>query len=126
MDENEQSQSGSPASRYFQLESYQGVTVVNFEDLQLAPDARDPLYALAEDPAHKRIVLNLGNLWGLTSFGLGVLANFQQKAEAAGGRVTLCCVNENLAQLFRLTKFDLIFEMHPTQDDAIRAFGEAR
>jgi anti-anti-sigma factor len=119
-------QSQSPASRYFQLESYQGVTVVNFEDLQLAPDARDPLYALAEDPAHKRIVLNLGNLWGLTSSGLGILANFQQKAQAAGGRVTLCCVNENLEQLFRLTKFDLIFEMHPTQDDAIRAFGEAR
>jgi anti-sigma B factor antagonist len=126
MDENEQTQSGSPASRYFQLESYQGVTVVNFEDLQLAPDAREPLYALAEDPAHGRIVLNLANVWALTSSGLGILANFQQKAEAAGGRVTLCCVNENLAQMFRLTKFDQVFETHPTQEDAVRAFGEAR
>jgi anti-anti-sigma factor len=110
------------ADRYFRTETQDGVTVVIFEDIQIGPDARDPIYGLIENQEKPRIVVDLANIFALSSHALGILANFQNKVRAAGGGLKLCGVNPNLAQLFRLTKFDQIFEIHGTRDEAVRAF----
>jgi anti-anti-sigma factor len=114
--------SPADADRYFHTETQDGVTVVIFEDIQIGPDARDPIYGLVENQGKTRIVVDLGDVWALSSHALGILANFQNKVRAAGGALKLCGVNPNLAQLFRLTKFDQIFEIHGTRDEAVRAF----
>ena len=110
------------ADRYVRTETQDGVTVVIFEDIQIGPDARDPIYGLLENQEKPRIVVDLANILALTSHALGILANFQNKVRAAGGGLKLCGVNPNLAQLFRLTKFDQIFEIHGTREEAVRAF----
>src|SRR5262245_30577886 len=110
------------ATRYFRLETQGDICVVHFEDIQLGPDSRDAVYGLVEKQGHSKLVLDLSDIWALSSFALGILANLQQRVEAAGGRLKLCGLNENIKQLFRLTKFDQIFEIYATREEALRAF----
>jgi anti-anti-sigma factor len=108
------------ASHYFRVEHQDGVAVVIFDDI--SPDAREPIYGLAENQGLTRIVIDLSDILALSSYALGILANFQNKVRAAGGSLKLCGVNPNLAQLFRLTKFDQIFEIYGTREEALNAF----
>ncbi|HEV3165417.1 MAG TPA: STAS domain-containing protein, partial [Isosphaeraceae bacterium] len=109
-------------SRYFLLDSRNGVTVLNFVDIQISPDAKDLLYSLVENQGHKQLLLNFSNIESLTTLNLGVLANLQKKVDAIGGQLKFCCLNPDLLRLFRMTKFDQIFEIYDTQEDALRAF----
>jgi anti-anti-sigma factor len=109
--------------RYFRVESQKGISIVHFEDIQIGPDARDPLYGLVENEGHTNVVLDLSEVWALSSLALGILANFQQRAESRGGCVKLCGLNPNLKQVFRMTKLDQIFAIYETRDDAVDALA---
>lgn len=115
----------TPAERYFRVESQDGVSIVHFEDIQIGPDARDPLYALVESEEHARVVLDLSDVWALSSLALGILANFQHRVESRGGRLKLCGLNANIRQVFRMTKLDQIFAICETREEAIRDFARA-
>jgi anti-sigma B factor antagonist len=109
-------------SRYFELESLNGVTVVHFVDIQIAPDAKELLYSLVESEGRKRLLLNFSNISALTTFALGILANLQKKVDTTGGQLKFCCLNPDLMKLFQMTKFDQIFHIYENQEDALRAF----
>jgi anti-anti-sigma factor len=115
-------ESETPAAHYFRVESQDGVTIVTFEDVQIGPDARDPLYGLVENDGHTNVVLDLSAIWALSSLALGILANFQQRVESRGGRLVLCGLNSNLKQVFRMTKLDQIFTISETRQDALQQF----
>jgi anti-anti-sigma factor len=112
----------TPPPRYFRVEPQNGVSIVRFEDIQIGPDARDPLYALAEKEGHTKVVLDLSEIWALSSLALGILANFQQRVEAGGGHVKLCGLNPNLRQVLRMTKLDQIFAITETAEQAVEEF----
>jgi anti-sigma B factor antagonist len=113
-----------PQSRYFHLEYQGGLTIVNFVDIQIGPDARDHLYALVHDGGHRQILLDFSNVWALSSCALDILTNLQRKVEAAGGQLTLCCLNPNLIQLFRMTKLDQFFDIPESRPDFPAIAGE--
>jgi anti-anti-sigma factor len=112
----------TPSPHGFRVESQAGITIVRFDDIQIGPDSRDPLYSLVENEGHTNIVLDLSEVWALSSLALGILANFQQKIEARHGRLKLCGLNPNVKQLFRMTKLEQIFNIHPTDQDALQDF----
>ncbi len=112
----------TPEPRYFHVESRDGITIVRFDDIQIGPDAREPLYGLVENEGHTKIVLDLSDIWALSSLALGILANFQQRVEARGGRLKLCGLNPNIKQIFRMTKLDQIFQVYANQEDALHDF----
>jgi anti-anti-sigma factor len=116
------SESETPGARYFSVESQDGVTIVRFDDIQIGPDARDSLYGLVENEGHTRVVVDLSELWALSSLALGILANFQQRIESRGGRLVLCGLNANLKQVFRMTKLEQIFAITETAQDALQQF----
>jgi anti-sigma B factor antagonist len=64
-----------PISRYYRLESHNGVTVVHFVDIQISPDAKDLLYSLVEREGHTQLLLNLSNISVIATFALGILAS---------------------------------------------------
>jgi anti-anti-sigma factor len=115
-------ESQTPRARYFSVEAQNGVTIVRFDDIQIGPDARDPLYGLVENEGHTNVVLDLSEIWALSSLALGILANFQQRVESRGGRLVLCGLNANLKQVFRMTKLEQIFAISETAQDALQQF----
>jgi anti-sigma B factor antagonist len=110
------------SSRYIRPESRDGVTVVRFVDIQIGPDAKDSLYGLADGGGHERLLIDLSNIEGLSTQALGMLMMLQKKVRTAGGRMKLCGLNPEMRQLFRMTKADQVFEIHPTEEEALRAF----
>jgi len=115
----------TPSPHGFRVESQGGITIVRFDDIQIGPDSREPLYGLVEEQGHTNIVLDLSDVWALSSLALGILANFQQKVEARDGQLKLCGLNPNLKQLFRMTKLEQIFNIHETDQEALRDFVRA-
>jgi anti-sigma B factor antagonist len=115
----------TPSPHGFRVELQGGITVVRFDDIQIGPDTREPLYGLVENDGHTRVVLDFSDIWALSSLALGILASFQHKVEARGGRLKLCGLNPNLKQLFRMTKLEQIFDIHKTAEEALEDFVRA-
>jgi anti-sigma B factor antagonist len=107
---------------HFRLEVVDGVTIVHFMGPKITVDVREPLYRLVEQEGHQRLLLNFENVRFLSSAPLGVLINLETKVEAISGRLTLCCLNPDLLELFRITKLDQILAIYDRQEDALRAF----
>lgn len=112
----------APSSRYLRLKSQNGVTIVNFVDIQISPDAKELLYGLVEKKGHKRLLLNLSNISSMSTMALGILANLQKKVTAAGGQMSLCCLSADIINLFHMTKFDQVFTVHANQEEALSNF----
>jgi anti-sigma B factor antagonist len=108
--------------RHFELEPRGAVTVVRFVDNQLSPSAREPLFALPEDPERRKLLLDLQGIDTLSTHSLGILANFQRKLDALGGQLKFCNLSPDMKQLFRMTKFDQIFEIYDNPEHALGAF----
>jgi anti-anti-sigma factor len=114
------------ASEFFRLEQTDGVLVVTALGAEISPEARDPLYAIGErlaDAAEpRRMVLSLAGVKTLNSATIGVLINFQKRVRDAGGSLKICRLDPYVRNIFRLTKMDLLFDLHDTEQDAIAAF----
>ncbi|WP_113911399.1 STAS domain-containing protein [Roseovarius dicentrarchi] len=75
-------------------------------------DAMRAATADATDP----VVLDLGQVQFIDSSGLGaIVAAF--KLLGPGRRMDLACLTPDVAKVFRLTRMDTIFAIHPSLED---------
>lgn len=68
------------------------------------------------------IVLDCGGLRYVSSAGLQVLLVAGQLAEGKGGRVVFCRLRRNLGEIFAMTKFDTIFSVYASAEEAVASF----
>lgn len=68
-----------------------------------------------------RFVLDLSDLSFLDSGGFATLVNLLKRARAMGGDVVLVSpTNETVQRIISLTKFDRVFKLYPSKDDALK------
>ena len=82
------------------------------------PGVRPAVRAALEGGA-RQIVLNLEDVSDIDSFGVAVLASSHMSAVNRGGRLLLCNLSRKLQHLFAITRLDTVFEIYPTERDAI-------
>lgn len=75
----------------------------------------------AIDP--RRVVLNMSKVQFLPSLALGQLVGFQKKVKGAGGVVKICGLTPNIEKVFKLTRFDKLFDIFAREDEAVQSFG---
>jgi anti-sigma B factor antagonist len=75
------------------------------------------------DAGNHRIVLNLGEVDFIDSSGLGAIVSGLKKI-GTNGNLVICAVRETVMSLFRLTRMNRVFEIFPTEDEAVRAFSK--
>lgn len=85
---------------------------------------RDDLKKIIQDGA-KRIVLNLGDVNYIDSGGLGTLVALHTTAHNAGGTIKLANLTERVGDLLQVTKLLTVFEVHPSEYEALEAFRQA-
>lgn len=68
---------------------------------------------------HRRIVLNLGSVEMLDSFGLAVLISLLKLSKEHGGYLTLYGLNTQVSRLIELTHMDRVLEIWETEGQAI-------
>ena len=80
----------SDPSPHFTVEAADGVSFIIPAGPEIAPDARDPLYAAADDladgPPPRRVVLDLHNVRSLNSATIGVLINLRSGSGTRAAR----------------------------------------
>jgi len=74
------------------------------------------------DTGIKRIVVDCTLLEYISSSGLATLTRLHKRMAQAGGDVKICSVKGVVGDLFRLMRFDAIFDIHPNIESARDAF----
>ena len=74
---------------------------------------------------HARVVLDLARLRFVDSSGLGAFISCLRKLNARGGDLKLCGLSKAVRAVFELVRMHRVFDIFPTQDDAVRAFTGA-
>ena len=84
---------------------------------------RDEIKQTLQDGA-KRIVLNLGEVNYIDSSGLGTLVSLHTTAHNAGATIKLANLTKRVGDLLQVTKLLTVFEVHPSEYEALEAFRQ--
>lgn len=68
------------------------------------------------------LVIDLSNVDYVSSAVLGRLVKIFKMVRNAKGKMKLAGVKNNILQVFKITKLDKMFEIHPTREKAVRSF----
>ena len=79
-------------------------------------ELRDRISQAIEQGA-KTILVDLKEVTFMDSSGLGALVTALKDVRAAGGKLCICSVNEQVKILFELTSMDRVFEIFRDQSD---------
>jgi len=74
---------------------------------------------------NKHLVVNLAEVEHLNSTALGVLISAHTNYVRRGGQMRLCSVDKRIENIFVITKLSLVFDVKPTEEQAIASFAEA-
>jgi anti-sigma B factor antagonist len=72
----------------------------------------------------KRIVLNMDNVSYIDSSGLGALVASHTSAKSQGATLKLCHLGSKFQEILLVTKLVTVFEVYPTEAEAIASFGK--
>jgi anti-sigma B factor antagonist len=100
------------------IEEVQGVTTVAFlsayvTDATTIQTIAAELYALVDQQARTKILLDFAAVRQLTTGMLGILISLQKRASAIGGRVVLTGIRPEVMRVFEVTRLDRILEIVP-------------
>lgn len=73
----------------------------------------------------KAIILDLNDVTFLSSSGLRTLLLLARELRKANGDLLLCALQPSVAEVFRMTGFDQIFQLHHTREEAAAHIGGA-
>ena len=68
----------------------------------------------------KEIVVNCSGLTYISSSGLRVFLMVLKKITASGGKFYLCCLKNNIREIFEITGFTSLFTIFDTLEEAIQ------
>jgi anti-anti-sigma factor len=95
------------------------VTIDGRLDAHSVPEAREQLDACIASGT-SRLVVDLSNVSFLDSAGLAMLVTVLKRARQEGGDVKLVWpTSENTQRILRLTRFDRVFEIANTAEQAL-------
>jgi anti-sigma B factor antagonist len=78
------------------------------------------------EAGNKHLVINLGETQHLNSTALGVLISAHSNYVRRGGQMKLCAVDKRIENIFVITKLSLVFDVFPTEQQAIASFAESK
>jgi len=70
------------------------------------------------------LIFDLSDLKQCNSSGLNIMVRTLTKTRIANGDLVLCNLNEALYKLFTITKFNEIFSIYPSLEDAVKHFKQ--
>jgi anti-sigma B factor antagonist len=91
-------------------------------DASIASNFRNKLIEIIND-GNTLIILNLTNVKFVDSSGLGsIVSGLKNLGEK--GDLSLCCIDEMIMSMFRLTRMDRVFKIFKTEREAIRSISQ--
>jgi len=76
------------------------------------------------ESGNKHLIINLAETQFLNSTALGVLISAHSSYVRRDGQVKLCSVDKRIENIFVITKLSLVFDVYPSEEQAIASFAE--
>jgi anti-sigma B factor antagonist len=86
-----------------------------------APDLKKYFDKLISEKKFK-VVINFENVFSVDSSGLGALIAGYNSFKKNNGSLKFYCIPEAVRMLFKLTKFEQLFEIYETRREALDSF----
>ena len=105
------------------------VGVVNFLTSQVLDELNvqqlgQELNDLVDKQYMVKLVVNFGKIKFLSSAVLGKLIALNKKIAAQKGRMAFCGINDDIMQVFKITKLDKLIPVFTDEDDAVRGVSK--
>ncbi len=105
------------------IEKRGNVDIVHFlaqrlTDPVLADNIKEYLLKTAEE-GKIHLIIDFSNVQYLSSSYLSILVALDKKVKPEGGSVDICCLNQNISSIFSIARFDMIFDIFGSENDAV-------
>jgi len=117
---------GSSTQR-LDIEEVGDVTIAKFIDKKILDENNiqiigNQLFALVDEDARNKIILDFSNVEYLSSAALGKLITMEKKVKAAKGKLRLACIRPEIYEVFAITKLNRLFKIYEDQERALDGF----
>jgi len=104
-----------------------GITRVGFLDKNILEEANiqqigDEIAGYIDSSQSPKLVLNFKNVEHLSSAALGMLITINNRVKQKDGQLRLCAINEQIYEVFVITKLNKLFQIHEDIDAAVKSF----
>ena len=104
------------------------IAIVNFIDRKILDEQNiqrigEDLCSLVDQYGRKKILLNFTNVEYLSSAALGKFISLNKKVAAAGGKLVMCNINEDIFEVFEITRLDRLFVIQKDEQSALQIFS---
>jgi len=106
---------------------HQGILIIEIVDVRLTQEidiqemGSDLINYLNETKLDK-VLLNFKNVKRMASSMIGKLNMLRKKAIAEKIDLRLCCLSNDIKEVFELTKLDTIFDIYASEEEAFAGF----
>lgn len=106
----------------------QGITRVEFIDRNILDEANiqqigEEITSLIEADDSPKLLISFANVDHLSSAALGTLITIHKKIEGKSGQLRLANIDPQIHEVFVITKLNMLFQIHDTEDDAVASFS---
>lgn len=115
------------SDRRLDIEEIGSVTVARFLEKKILDEANiemigQELFGLVDQDGRKQIILDFDLVEYLSSAALGKLITMHKKVSAAGGKLTLCNIQKDILDVFKITQLHKVLTLCTDLDDALSKF----
>lgn len=114
------------ASSRIKIRDLSGVSLVEFSDRKILDEMciheiQEELNQLVEGQGGN-LLLCFRNVEHLSSAALGMLITLKKRVEEKKGQLKLSDINPQIFEVFKITRLNKLFDIHPSVDKARSAF----
>jgi len=124
---DERSESMAEQTPRLQVRDFKGVSIIEFADRRILDEMcileiQEEMEKLIETKAGGNLVLSFKSVEHLSSAALGMLITLKNKVEERKGKLKLSDINPQIFEVFKITRLNKMFDIHPTIDQARASF----
>lgn len=115
-------------SSHLRIKRENGVSMVEFADRKILEELSiqeigDELDRVVQAEPGIKLLLNFHNVDHLSSAALGMLITLNNRVKEQQGELKLSDINQQIYEVFKITRLEKVFEIHPSADDALARFN---
>ena len=108
------------------IQKQNDVAIVSFATSRILDQSNvqqlgEEMDALVDEYKLPKIVLDFNGVTYMSSAVMGKLVGLLKKCQASKARLKLCSIEDSIYEIFEIMRFDKMFDIHKTQDDAVLA-----
>ena len=117
----------SAASR-LRVQEQDGVTCIEFVDRNILDEANiqqigDEIGQIIDQQPQPKLLISFDNVDHLSSAALGTLITINNKVRGKDGQLRLANIDQQIYEVFVITKLNKLFQIHESSEQALASFG---